>query len=202
MDALAEAHEGWEDGRVREQAGELLARRGELETLLQGIDVQGLHAAISRYHGDFHLWRVLVVQGDVFITGLQGPPRSEPIKHSPLRDVASLLCSLELAARQARRLAPNQSPPITALIKEGLERWLEAAHQAVLDGYREGIAGCPSYPQDPRQAGQLIRLFMLEQRLHELELAIVHPAADRARCFDALSLTLQSLAHMQGGAAT
>ncbi|HET20386.1 MAG TPA: maltose alpha-D-glucosyltransferase, partial [Chromatiales bacterium] len=95
MDALAAAHEGWEDGRVREQAGELLARRGELETLLQGIDVQGLHAAISRYHGDFHLWRVLVVQGDVFITGLQGPPRSEPIKHSPLRDVASLLCSLE-----------------------------------------------------------------------------------------------------------
>ncbi|MEW6765513.1 MAG: maltose alpha-D-glucosyltransferase [Pseudomonadota bacterium] len=201
LEVLGTASEGFQSEGMQAQARELIACQDRLDSMLAGFDFSGLHAAISRYHGDFHLWRVLMVQGDVFITGLQGPPAPDAAgrraRHSPLRDVAGLLCSLELAARQARMQAPNESPPSTALIEQGLSNWLETARQAFLAGYREGIADCASVPGDPRQAGQLIRLFMLEQRLRELDETLALSGADIPKALDALDATIRSSAQPQ-----
>ena len=49
--------------------------------------------------------------------------------------------------------------------------------EAFLAGYRETIAGCPSYPNDPVQAQRFLELFVLEKAFYEVSYELANRPA-------------------------
>jgi maltose alpha-D-glucosyltransferase/alpha-amylase len=122
---------------------------------------------------------VLVVQNDFSILDFEGEP-ARPLaerraKSSPLKDVAGMLRSFDYAAFAAATSFAELDPGSSDVVRALADTWRAAAAGAFLDAYRETIADCPSYPQDPTEASRLLDLFLLEKALYE----ICYEAANR-----------------------
>ena len=123
-----------------------------------------------RYHGDLHLGQVLLANNDFLIIDFEGEPartiEERRAKHSPLRDVAGMLRSLDYARWSALRRSPR-SPQDYARCALLAEAWHAAARRAFLDGYAQAIEG--SGLLDSLEAAQgLVRFFEIEKALYEL----------------------------------
>lgn len=126
-----------------------------------------------RLHGDYHLGQVLVSRGDVQIVDFEGEPMrpliERRVKHCILRDVAGMLRSIAYAAAMARDAVPPGFDGASSDARTAWLAWWEgAASAAFLDGYRDAIGDCPGFPQDPKAATGLLKLFLLEKALYEV----------------------------------
>ena len=74
-----------------------------------------------------------------------------------------------------------------------MRRWKDRALAAVLDGYRAGVADCPSIPSDPLAFNRLVRFFVIEKALYE----ICYEARNRP---DWLAVPIAGLAGFVGAA--
>ncbi len=129
-------------GELRRQAAAIAARASRFEALASA-------PIVMRIHADLHLGHVLVGDDGYHVVDFEGDPL-RPVEDrrrpdSPLRDVASMLRSLDHVARSARRLAERRmgGPPD----RSGLdaEAWIERARARFLGAYAEGLlrAGSP-----------------------------------------------------------
>jgi maltose alpha-D-glucosyltransferase/alpha-amylase len=149
---------------------------GVEEKLLETIDTllpTAVDAMKTRFHGDFHLGQVLVVQNDFHIIDFEGEPlkslAERRAKSSPLRDVAGMLRSFDyVAATGLRQMADLQSS-LRPAVEAGAAAWRRQATDAFMAGYLEEMVGCPSLPADPRVAQRLILFFALVKALYEIE---------------------------------
>jgi maltose alpha-D-glucosyltransferase/alpha-amylase len=124
----------------------------------------------ARCHGDLRLGRVLLAQNDFVIIGFQAGA-----KDSPLRDVASMLRSIDGVARTAlERMAPEKAEDFAAAEK-ALHDWRAETASTFLHAYRNAVQDAGWFG-DWAEARALIDLFALEAGLRELrhELA-AHP---------------------------
>ena len=103
--------------RERQIAGELLERQGEFDRVLRGLVDAKVAAQRIRVHGDYHLGQVLFTGKDFAIIDFEGEPgrplAERRFKHCVLRDVASLVRSLDYAALSAlwtSSLRPDDVP--------------------------------------------------------------------------------------------
>jgi maltose alpha-D-glucosyltransferase/alpha-amylase len=91
---------------VQQKACHLLTLRECLLQRFQQIARQAIAAQRLRCHGDYHLGQVLSTGNDLVIFDFEGQPQhlvsERQLKHSPLRDVASMLWSLQSATYMAR----------------------------------------------------------------------------------------------------
>jgi maltose alpha-D-glucosyltransferase/alpha-amylase len=91
---------------VQEDASSLLTQRETLLQRFQQVTQQAIAAQRMRCHGDYHLGQVLATGQDLCIIDFEGQPQrlvsERQLKHSPLRDVASMLWSLQEASILAR----------------------------------------------------------------------------------------------------
>ncbi|MFL6622074.1 MAG: maltose alpha-D-glucosyltransferase [Sulfurifustis sp.] len=186
----SEIGQWWERvrGDIEATLAKLKAGRARLPTALQPIAdrfIGGeaeLYASLgsplalatkkTRYHGDYHLGQVLVVQNDFLLTDFEGEP-ARPLaerraKHSALRDVAGMSRSFNYAAYNAlRRVTAERSEDYDTL--ERLARaWETAARERFLEGYRAAASGSAGWPDDPADAKALVDLFTLEKALYEI----------------------------------
>lgn len=123
---------------------------------------------LTRVHGDYHLGQVLIAPDGYRVVDFEGEPsrpHDERRAHqSPLRDVASMLRSLDHVGRSAgrRALARNGGP----LASPGLdmEAWLKRSRERFLAAYRDGLRehGVPIAVDEP-----LIRAFEIEKECYE-----------------------------------
>jgi trehalose synthase-fused probable maltokinase len=94
----------------------------------------------TRHHGDFHLGQVLEREdGSFVIIDFEGEP-SKPLavrrqKHSPLRDVAGMLRSLDYARNAALRAGDASDP---ARIRQA-QAWYDSVREAFLGTYLEAV---------------------------------------------------------------
>ena len=98
---------------------------------------------VTRIHGDLHLGQVIVAPDGFRIIDFEGEPlRSieERRQHrSPLRDVASMLRSLDHVGRSARRRAEKRNGGPVASPGLDVEGWLRRSRERFLDAYRRRL---------------------------------------------------------------
>ena len=120
---------------------ELAPRIAEAITV---IDALPTAPEVIRAHGDYHLGQVLIAPDGFRIIDFEGEPLSSPEQrraHRPaLRDVASMLRSLDHVARQrpptggARQRGPARTHRASTWM-----RWLGRARERFLEAYRAGL---------------------------------------------------------------
>jgi predicted trehalose synthase len=126
-----------------EAAAEL--RRGSAAIAARASRFEAVATApfVMRIHADLHLGQVLVSDDGYRIIDFEGEPlRSVAARRrldSPLRDVASLLRSLDHVARSARRRADRRNGRQLEAPALDTDRWIERARERFLTAYAEGL---------------------------------------------------------------
>jgi maltose alpha-D-glucosyltransferase/alpha-amylase len=147
---------------LRDWAPEIAARLSRFEALART-------PRVMRIHADLHLGRVLVADDGYRVIGFDGDPlrtveaRRRP--DSPLRDVASMLRSLDRVAREATRRAERRHRGAVPDPRLDTEAWVERARERFLAAYAAGV----------REAGveidldlDLLDAFEVANQTHEL----------------------------------
>ncbi len=123
---------------------------------------------LTRVHGDYHLGQVLVARDGYRIVDFEGEPlrplADRRAHGSPLRDVASMLRSLDHVGRSAgRRAIERGGGPLEAAGLD-LEAWLRRSRERFLEAYTAGLReGGSVIVVDPA----LIRAFEIEKECYE-----------------------------------
>ena len=121
---------------LRESGAQIAARASRFEAVVTP-------PLVMRVHADLHLGQILLADDGYRVIDFEGEPL-RPIEErrrldSPLRDVASILRSLDHVARSARRRAERRNGgPIE---RPGLDAdaWIERARQRFLAAYAAGL---------------------------------------------------------------
>ncbi len=169
LDVLAKSGEALEPP-VREQAKNLLKDARPLLARIDACPARTAGAHKTRYHGDYHLGQVLLQENDFVIIDFEGEParslEDRRRKHSPLRDVASMLRSFEYARWHALRRASKSDEELARFAPLALA-WEQAARTAFLGAYDAAVSGAGVYASLAEARG-LLDLFVLEKALYEL----------------------------------
>jgi maltose alpha-D-glucosyltransferase/alpha-amylase len=172
LDALAERRPRLSAGN-QELTDRLLANGEQLITEIEQLLPCELDSIKIRHHGDLHLGQMLIVKDDVFIIDFEGEPQrsveERRRKASALRDVAGLIRSIDYSATAAIDRIGQVSAEELARLRPALDNWRDAAAEAFLTAYRETAAGHRLLPANADHAARLLRFFLLEKALYEVE---------------------------------
>ena len=123
---------------------------------------------VTRIHADYHLGQVLATADGHVVLDFEGEP-TRPLERrrrhdSPLRDVASMLRSIDHAGRSGRRRAEERARGRLERAGLDLDGWLRRSRDRFLESYRSGLreAGA-SIVVDPA----LLRAFEFEKECYE-----------------------------------
>jgi predicted trehalose synthase len=121
---------------LKREASAIAARVSRFEALATA-------PLVMRIHGDLHLGQVLAGDDGYRVIDFEGEPiRSIEARRrpdSPLRDVASMLRSLDHVARSARRRAERHTGGPIERPGLDVEAWIERARQRFLAAYADGL---------------------------------------------------------------
>jgi trehalose synthase-fused probable maltokinase len=130
---------------------------------------------VIRAHGDLHLGQVLIAPDGYRIIDFEGEPLSAPearrVHRHPLRDVASMLRSLDHVGRSAGRRAERANGG--RLERPGLDLpgWLQRSRERFLEAYRAGLLEARVVPDlDPA----LLLAFEVDKELYEFAYAATY----------------------------
>jgi maltose alpha-D-glucosyltransferase / alpha-amylase len=161
------------DPRAQELADGLIDRREAVLKQIKKLLPASIDADKIRHHGDFHLGQTLIVKDDAYIIDFEGEPhRSESERQSKApaaRDAAGLIRSLDYAATSALHAIVNLSPEEGARMSQALEQWRVQSETAFLAGIREATGPSRLWPQDSDTAQRLLRFFVAEKAIYEIE---------------------------------
>ncbi len=158
--------------RARQGAERLLSLRDLLLSHIRGLLPDEVAAQKTRFHGDYHLGQVIVVQNDFFIVDFEGEP-SRPLsarrsKSSPLRDVAGMIRSFDYAAVAAVRHLAATRPAAEPRMVQLAEAWRQRAVDGFRAAYRKTMRGCAAYPASKKQGRAMTTFFVLEKAVYEV----------------------------------
>ncbi len=157
---------------TQERIKAVLDKHDTITAKIRSLSSRPVHGVKTRHHGDLVLRKVLLVADDFVITDFEGiltlPLEQRRRKYPPLRDVATVLCSLERARAAALERALATQPDLHDRIQPALEAWLKGASEALLKGYRSIVDGTPCLPEQAKDVDTLIRLFSIERSLRDL----------------------------------
>ena len=151
----------------------------QLSRRLLELGSASLNAVKTRIHGNLHLGKVLLVAENFLVTGFEGdmsvPLPERRRKDSPLRDVATLLMSLDYLRSVSLERAAIGRPEQRERMDAALASWERSASDALLSGYRRGVGAARCLPSEDIQVENLLRLFRIDRALKDLEYELVTP---------------------------
>jgi maltose alpha-D-glucosyltransferase/alpha-amylase len=157
-----------------------LARRvSELEPAIiqscRAVCDQGLSAKRLRLHGDCRLGQVLWTGKDFVFIDFEGdssvPISERRLKHSPMRDVATMLRSFHYAASVGldQHVERGSIPPENMIrFQSWLRYWNLWVSVAYLKAYFQAIAGAGILPDDEEAVRVMLRGYLLDRTMNEL----------------------------------
>jgi trehalose synthase-fused probable maltokinase len=159
-------------GEAGETVRDLAPRIAEALTV---IDALPTAPEVIRAHGDYHLGQVLVAPDGFRIIDFEGEPLSTPddrrAHRSALRDVASMLRSLDHVARSAARRAVAQHGGPLERSGLDLEAWIRRSRDRFLEAYAAGLIEARVWIDlDP----DLLRAFEIDKELYEFAYAATY----------------------------
>jgi maltose alpha-D-glucosyltransferase/alpha-amylase len=133
----------------RETAEELRREAAAIAARVSRFEAVATTPLVMRIHADLHLGQILVSDDGYRVVDFEGEPlrttedRRRP--DSPLRDVASLLRSLDHVARSARRRADRREGGPVERPGLDIDAWIERARDRFLAAYADGLrrSGAP-----------------------------------------------------------
>jgi maltose alpha-D-glucosyltransferase/alpha-amylase len=139
------------------------------------IDALPTAPEIIRAHGDYHLGQILIAPDGFRIIDFEGEPLSSPEErraHRPaLRDVASMLRSLDHVARSARRRAEERNGGSLDRAGLDIDAWIRRSRERFLESYRAGLLERRVWVDiDP----DLLRAFEVDKELYEFAYATTY----------------------------
>lgn len=159
-------------------AADFERRVPELRARVAELVREPVRAVRTRYHGDYHLGQVLVIENDFVITDLEGEPArgltERRAKSTPLKDVASMLRSFAYAKAVTRQTLLAKGTRDLAVIDELLAAWQTEVERAFFDAYRQAMAECAAFPAGRGDAERLVRLAVLQRLLYEVRYELDH----------------------------
>ncbi|MDP1901801.1 MAG: maltose alpha-D-glucosyltransferase [Rubrivivax sp.] len=182
--AQARQHAASTIGLLRERAADLpagvqaLAQRmvgasSALDQRIGNCAATPASGVKTRVHGGYRLQEVLLVHDDFVIIDFEGDParplQERRAKQSPLRDVASMLRSFELARQVALHMGAHADAEM-ARRERAAQAWSDAVRQAFLQAYARSAVAAGLYPDLAVFSAQraLLDLFEIDRALHEL----------------------------------
>jgi maltose alpha-D-glucosyltransferase/alpha-amylase len=157
---------------VAEGAGLLLQSRKKLLDRLRSGPALDLTVSKIRVHGDYHLGQVLWSEGDFYLLDFEGEPARSIAerrrKQSPLKDVAGMLRSFGYAGYAGLFAHTASRPAELERLEPWARIWQRWASAAFLGGYFTAAAGAPFVPALETARDALLRLFVLDKALYEL----------------------------------
>lgn len=170
--AQLEQHMAQLPADIRPLAAQLLEHRGMVLAICNAERFAKINTVKIRYHGDYHLGQVLMVQNDFLIIDFEGEPtrtlEQRRAKHTATRDVAGMLRSISYVAGSAVKHIAAQRPQHRAAIEPAAREWQRQAEQAFLQGYREQLGRSAIQPHNAEHARALLDLFLVEKVMYEL----------------------------------
>jgi maltose alpha-D-glucosyltransferase/alpha-amylase len=158
---------------VRDQAHRLLSLRTRLFERIVELASAPVDGLKTRHHGNLHLGKVLLAADDFLIFGFEGdaslPLETRRRKDSPLRDLSSLLNSLDYARFAALQRALVTRSEQGERFEHALDEWLSGASRALLAGYKVGVADSRALPRQQADVMRLLKLFRITRALNEAE---------------------------------
>jgi maltose alpha-D-glucosyltransferase/alpha-amylase len=157
---------------VARRARELVEREPDLLDRIRSAPSLEFSTSKTRVHGDYHLGQVLWAEGDFYILDFEGEP-ARPMaqrreKQSPLKDVAGMLRSFGYAAYAGLFAHTAARPDQFEAMEPWARIWQTWACASFLKGYMRTAGGAPFIPAEPSQREALLRLFLLDKALYEL----------------------------------
>jgi maltose alpha-D-glucosyltransferase / alpha-amylase len=149
----------------------LLKRRQQVLERIDACTSSWARMIKIRYHGEYDLSQVLVAQNDFMIIDFEGdsePPLADRRqKHSPLRDVVSMLRSFDYVMHTTLlSIGAERQEDFPTLESMGQE-WKGEVERVFLQAYQESTEDSPLFASWDEMRG-LLELFILERALYEL----------------------------------
>jgi maltose alpha-D-glucosyltransferase / alpha-amylase len=151
---------------------DLASRIAETLTVLDALPTA---PEVIRCHADYHLGQVLIAPDGFRIIDFEGEPLSSPEQRRahrhPLRDVASMLRSLDhVAGSASRRATAGRGGPLERAGLD-LDGWRRRGRERFLEAYRAGLLDARVVPStDP----DLLRAFEVDKELYEMAYAATY----------------------------
>ncbi len=169
--------------QLPEQHMELLrdvldSREVFLSKIRQWLETEKLPAKKIRIHGNYKLDKVLFTGKDFKIINFEGELEHSfsvrKIKHSPLKDVASMLSSFHYAIYRGYFLRKEFVPVDTYYLRTLLEQWYQKVASTFINEYTHVIGPEKIIPSNYEQRKNLLNLYMFEKAVQELKYFVEH----------------------------
>jgi trehalose synthase-fused probable maltokinase len=159
-------------GEARATLRELAPRIAEALTVLDAVPTT---PEVIRAHGDYHLGQLLLAPDGFRIVDFEGEPLQPPevrrAHRSPLRDLASMLRSLDHVARSGRRRAEAANGGPLDHTGLDLDGWIRRARERFIEAYQAGLREQRVWIDlDPA----LLRAFEIDKELYEFAYATTY----------------------------
>jgi maltose alpha-D-glucosyltransferase/alpha-amylase len=157
---------------VAEHARRLLESRDALLARIHRLADEPPAMAKIRVHGDYHLGQVLFAEEDFYILDFEGEPArplaERRLKQPALKDVAGMVRSFSYAAYAALFAHTASQPNEFSRLEPWARHWQTWTTAAFLRGYFAAAGQARFLPRAPRQRDALLRFFVLDKALYEL----------------------------------
>ncbi|MEA2613440.1 MAG: maltose alpha-D-glucosyltransferase / alpha-amylase [Chloroflexota bacterium] len=159
-------------GEARASLRELAPKFAEALTVLDAVPTT---PEVIRAHGDYHLGQLLLAPDGFRIVDFEGEPLQAPevrrAHRSPLRDVASMLRSIDHVARSGRRRAEAANGGPLEHTGLDLDGWIRRARERFIEAYQASLRKERVWIDlDPA----LLRAFEIDKELYEFAYATTY----------------------------
>jgi maltose alpha-D-glucosyltransferase / alpha-amylase len=170
------------DEENRELLIEIIHDQDEYFTYIQNIlEKKKINALKTRVHGNFKLNKLLFTGKDFIITDYEGEVEFllsvRKLKHCPLKDVASMLGSINYAIHKGYFHRKEFMPVDENFLRPLLDNWYEIISTAFLNGYFRKANQEKFIPENREEAMELLNLYIFERSVQEIRRFAEHDHA-------------------------